>query len=205
MRSKGPEPGTPNQLGHTVHPRSACFPPLNGRRCPWQETLGSWMPTWGHTEDFSIICNVSIFCIEREKELKQLEQNASDCHVCAARAQLCALCSVYFSKKKSEAVRSCPSSLPRAGLQAHWWGWSGPCSARIGVGGGHCQPSGPCRRPSCRFTRLSAAHRARGTGADGAPGASLTPSSLSLIPAIVPGPRCLPAAPGQGCARPAMG
>lgn len=57
-------------------------------------------PTPGHTENFNIICDVSIFHIKREKELRQLEQNASDCHFCVVGAQLCTLCSVYFSEQK---------------------------------------------------------------------------------------------------------
>lgn len=45
-----------------------------------------------------IICNVSIFYVKKGKELKQLEQNASDCHFCVLGVQLCTLCSGTFLK-----------------------------------------------------------------------------------------------------------
>lgn len=95
----------PSQLGHGVYlQRCSC-------RWPRNISLGFGPRPRGSQRDFTLSI-MFLYSALKEKELKQSAQNAGDCHFCAAGAQLCALCSVYFSERKSEAARTALPASP---------------------------------------------------------------------------------------------
>ena len=107
--------------------------------------------------------------------MKQSAQNAGGCHFCVEGAQLCALGSVYFSERKSEAARTAlpaspePVGRPTVGVR------SGRGSARAG--------GAASSRSSLQPAALGAQEQMAALRAAG------PPSNPPLIPAAVPGAR----------------